>query len=135
MGNSMSNIELRYLYRDGGNNKTFGNVVFSNPEQFRSSAIEQALTEMFLEEGLFIADQVRVPEVFLFANGQLALDDHCYHELGAVLTTDKNPTDLHARTISEFLSEVTQQAQRGWRVFDPYDSKGSIGHFLASQRL
>jgi hypothetical protein len=131
----MSNVEFRYLYRDGGNYKKFGNVVFSNPEEISSSAIEEALTQVVLKDGLFIADQVRVPEVFLFANGQLSLDDHCYHELGAVLTTDKDPTDLHARTISAFLSEVTQQAQRGWRVFDPYDSEGSIGHFLASQRL
>jgi hypothetical protein len=129
----MSNLEFRYLYRDGGNYKKFGNVIFSNPQQISSGTVEKALTEAFLEDGLFIADQVRVPDVFLFADGQLSFDDHCYHEFETVRTTDRNSTDAYARTIGEFLSEVTQQSQRGWRVFDPYDSKGSFGHLLASR--
>jgi hypothetical protein len=129
----MSNLEFRYLYRDGGNYKKFGNVIFSNPQQISSDTVEKALTEAFLEDGLFIADQVRVPDVFLFANGQLSFDDHCYHEFGTVRTTDQNSTDAYARTIGEFLSEVTEQAQSGWRVFDPYDSEGSFGYLLASR--
>jgi hypothetical protein len=129
----MSNVEFSYLYRDGGNYKRFGRVVFSDPEQISCGAIIGALTEAFLEEGLFIADQVRVPEVFLFANGELSFDDHCYHEFDAVRATEKEPNDLHMRTISEFVSEVTEQGRRGWRVFDPYDSEGSYGYLLASE--
>jgi hypothetical protein len=129
----MSNVEFSYLYRDGGNYRRFGRVVFSNSEQIKSVAIQQALTEAFLEEGLFIADQIRVPQVFLFANGQLSFDDHCYHEFDAVRATDEQPSDLHKRTISEFVAEVVRQQRRGWRVFDPYDSEGSYGYLLASQ--
>jgi hypothetical protein len=129
----MNNAEFSYLYRDGGNYKKFGRVVFSNPDQVACEAIEKALAEAFLEEGLFIADQVRVPEVFLFANGELSFDDHCYHEFDAIRTTDEEPTDVHLRTIGEFLAEVNQQRRRGWRVFDPYDSGGSYGNLLASR--
>jgi hypothetical protein len=129
----MSNVEFSYLYRDGGNYKQFGRVVFLNPEQSTCGAIEKALMGAFLEDGLFIADQVRVPEAFLFANGELSSDDHCYHEFHAVRTTEKEPTDPHLRTIREFLSEVVQQGRRRWRVFDPYDSKGSYGDLLASR--
>jgi len=129
----MSNVEFSYLYRDGGNYKKFGRIVFSNSEQIECDAIQKALTAEFLEEGLFIADQIRVPEVFLFANGQLSFDDHCYHEFDAVRATDEQPSDLHRRTISEFVAEVAQQCRRGWRAFDPYDSEGSYGYLLASQ--
>jgi hypothetical protein len=131
----MSNVEFNYLYRDGGNYKKFRRVVFSNPGQIACGAIEAALTEAFLEDDLFIADQVRLPDVFLFANGNLSFDDHCYHEFDAVRTTDKEPTDAYLRTISEFLSEVIEQWQHGWRVFDPYDSEDSYGYLLASQGL
>jgi hypothetical protein len=129
----MSNVEFGYLYRDGGNYKKFGRVVFSNPEQITSEAIQKVLTEAFLDEGLFIAGQIRLPEVFLFANGQLSYDDHCYHEFDALRVTDEQPSDVHKRTISEFVAEIVQQRRRGWREFDPYDSEGSYGYLLASQ--
>jgi hypothetical protein len=129
----MSNVEFSYLYRDGGNYKMFGRVVFSNPDQITCAAIEKTLAEAFLEDGLFIAEQIRVPEVFLFANGDLSFDDHCYHEFDAVRTADAGSTDVHLRTIEQFLLEVVQEGRRGWRVFDPYDSKGRYGNLLASK--
>jgi hypothetical protein len=129
----MSNVEFSYLYRDGGNYKNFGRIVFSNPDKIACDAIGKAFTEAALEDGLFIADQVRVPEVFLFANGELSFDDHCYHEFDAVRTTEMESTDPHLRTIRQFLSEVIQQGGKGWRVFDPYDSEGSYGNLMASQ--
>lgn len=129
----MRHVEFSYLYRDGSNHKKFGRVIFSNPEQTDAGVIRQQLAQAFLEDGLFIASQVRVPEVFLFASGELSLDDHCYHELDSIRTTDEVCTDFHFRTISEFLSEVIQQDERGWRVFDPYDSKGSYGHLSATR--
>jgi hypothetical protein len=74
---------------------------------------------------------VRVPEVFLFADGKFSFDDHCYHEFDTVRETDKEPSDLHRRTLSEFMAEVIRQSRRGWRVFDPYDSEGSYGNLMA----
>lgn len=131
----MSNVEFSYLYRDGGNYKKFGRVVFANPDQLDCSAIEKALMGLCLEDGLFIADQARVPDVFLFANGKLSLDDHCYHEFDTVRPTAENPTDEHMRSITDFVWEITAVGQRGWRVFDPYDSEDSFGHLLASRRM
>lgn len=131
----MSNVEFSYLYRDGGNYKTFGKVVFTNPDQLDCDTIEKALIEAFLEDSLFIADQARVRDVFLFANGKLSFDDHCYHEFDTVRPTAENPTDEHMRSITDFVSEITAVGQRGWRVFDPYDSEGSFGRLLASRRM
>ena len=128
----MDNIEVVYLYRDGGNNKKSGSVVFSNPSAIAPESVEGALQRAFLQDGLFVASQIRVPEVFLFAGGEFSFDEHCYHELDGVWPTSKSTDDLLRRSISEFLLEVTREAQRGWRVFDPYDSEGSFGSFLTS---
>jgi hypothetical protein len=129
----MENVAFSYMYRDGSNYKKFGRVAFSNPEQLTSESVSEELLQAFDADGLFIAGQIRLPEVFLYAGGDLSYDDHCYHEFDAVGVTADAPSDPHGRSICEFLAEVTAQANRGWRVFDPYDSEGSYGWLLASQ--
>lgn len=62
----MPNIKFSYFYRDAGNYKKWANVVFSNPDGLTLEAAMKALKGAFLQDGLFIAHQVRVPEVFLF---------------------------------------------------------------------
>lgn len=128
----MDNIEFTYLYRDGGNNKKWGRIVFSNPQGANSGSLEKDLRPAFLQDGLFIASQIRVPDVFLYADGKFSFDDHCYHEFDAVRPTSKDADDVHRRTITEFLTEVTQQTELGWLAFDPYDSEGSLGSYLTS---
>jgi hypothetical protein len=127
------NIEFRYLYRDGSNYKKHGRVVFSNPDQLTPESVGKALEKAFLTDGLFIARQVRLSEVFLYADGAFSYDDHCYHEFSSVRSTFDVPSDESARSISEFLVEVMEEANRGWQVFDPYDSQGSLGSFLDSR--
>jgi hypothetical protein len=131
----VDNIELVYLYRDGGNYKKWGRVVFSNPSQLTDSSIERELRNAFLEDGLFIANQIRVPEVFLYAGREISFDDHCYHEFSRVCPTTKNADDTHRRSIGNFISEVNRESQLGWQVFDPYDSEGSYGYLLSSRVL
>jgi hypothetical protein len=132
MEKQMSNIEFSYLYRDGGNYKKWGRVVFSNPDGINTESVERKMRQAFLEDGIFIASQIRIPEVFLYAGGKFSSDDHCYHEFNGVQPTTSRADDTHRRSIGEFLVEVTQEARRGWQVFDPYDSEGSYG-FLTSR--
>jgi hypothetical protein len=49
--------------------------------------------------------------------------------------TIKPVTDPLNRTVGEFVEEIAEQARRGWREFDPYDSVGSFSWFLASLEL
>jgi hypothetical protein len=127
------NIAFQYLYRDGGNYKKHGRVVFSNPDQLTPEFAGIALENAFLPDGLFIASQIRLPEVFLYSDEGFSCDDHCYHEFGSARSTQDVANDEHARSISEFLAEVMTESTRGWQVFDPYDSQGSLGSFLASR--
>jgi hypothetical protein len=126
----MSNVQFNYLYRDGGNYKKFGRVVFANPEGLNLEALEIELRQALWENDLFIAIQIRVPEVFVYSGDKLSFDDHCFHEFGSLLETEEIANDAHNRSSSEFLAEVTREGKHGWKVFDPYDSEGSIGWFL-----
>ena len=43
------NIRMDYLYRDAGNYKNWGEVVFSNPSHLPLNHIEKMATEALLE--------------------------------------------------------------------------------------
>ena len=117
----MGNVKLHYLYRDGSNYKKWAETVFSNTDDLPTDVVMTALSEAFLEDGIFIAHQVRIPEVFLASEDQLTPDDHCFHEFDSVEATSDAPNDPCGRSIREFMTEVAREARHGWRAFDPQD--------------
>jgi hypothetical protein len=117
----MSNVKFHYLYRDGSNYKKWAEVVFSNADDLSADVITRVLRDAFLEDGLFIAHQVRIPEVFLASDDELTFDDHCYHEFESVESTSAAPNDPYGRSIRDFMEEVAKEAKRGWRAFNPQD--------------
>jgi len=117
----MSNVRFVYLYRDGSNYKKWSEVVFSNPEGLTLESISEALRQAFLPDGLFVAHQVRIPEVFLAAEDHLTEDDHCFHEFYSVESTSDPQGDRNCRSIGEFVAETERESSRGWRAFNPRD--------------
>jgi hypothetical protein len=117
----MDHIKYNYLYRDGSNYKSWGEVVFTNPEQLTVDEIEIRLIDAFLPDNLFIASQVSIPEKFLFASGKFTKFDHCYHEFDTVEICEENPTDNLNRSITDFLKDVELASQLGWKAFDILD--------------
>jgi hypothetical protein len=117
----MNNIKVIYLYRDAGNYKKWAEVVFSNPEGLPPEAVTKTLSDALLPDGLFIADQVRLPEAFLFTEGNATSDDHCFHEFALAELTLEDPNDSRTRTISQFMKEVEREAKQGWTPFDPHE--------------
>jgi hypothetical protein len=109
------NTRFGYLYRHASNYKQWGAVVFSG---VASEAIERRLTATLDSGEFFIADQVRVPELF-FHDGLAVQDDPCWHEFVALEVTTEDPTDAHARSIADFVEECETAARDGWRAFDP----------------
>jgi hypothetical protein len=128
----MNNVRFSYLYRDGSNYKKWGEIVFSNPKGISDESVSKKLRKAFLSDGLFVAHQVRVPEVFLAAENQLTEDDHCFHEFDSVKITFDPPDDRHGRSIGDFVAEASHAAQRGWQAFDP---RGREGYDLQSYRI
>jgi len=107
----MANIRFNYLYRDAGNYKKWASIVFSNPQGLTLHSVASSFANAFPEENLFIAHQIRVPEVFFYTRGNATSDDHCFHEFHTIEQTLEPPNDQHSRTIGEFLTEVQSQAQ------------------------
>lgn len=118
----MGNLKFNYLYRDAGNYKGWGCVCMRNTENLSAEFVTQILRLAFLEGCFFIADQVQIPELFPFGDGEATSDDHCFHEFDSVETTDEPPNDIQSRSVAQFVDEVEHQATRGWVAFDPHET-------------
>ena len=113
----MSNIKFNYLYRDGANYKSWGEVIFTNPEQLSLHMIKERLTGAFLSEEFFIASQISIPEKFFFPNEKITKYDHCYHAFDCVEISQKEPNDILNRSITDFLKAVESISFNGWKEF------------------
>jgi EcoRII C terminal len=139
----MNNFKFIYLYRDAGNYKEWASIVFLNPDKSTVESVTEALHRSLIEERLFVANQVRVPECFLYTEGNATTDDHCFHEFDTIEFTSESPNDRHSRSIDQFIGEVTSEAARGWVAFDPHDPYVrrpsvwmlGIGSFIANLTL
>ncbi len=117
----MNNIKFNYLYRDGDNFKSWGEVIFSNPENLTISEVEERLLASFLPDKQFIASQIYMPEKFLFANAKFIRHDHCYHEFDCVDVCQEDATDDLECSCRDFLRDVEFIAEYGWKAFDILD--------------
>lgn len=129
-------IRFNYLYRDGGNYKKWNFVDFKNPEGLEIDEIHRRFEKSFDMGCLFNADQVGVPEVFLFNDEEYSLsaDDHCFHEYDSIEAIDasKEDIDLQSRSIGEFVTDVENFSRKGWTVFDPWEKSLSKSIFKRS---
>ncbi len=117
----MNSIRFNYLYRDGSNYKSWGEVVFLNSENLAVNEITTRLFDAFLPDKQFIANQVSIPEKFLFINEKFTRDDHCCHEFDCVEVCEKDSTDALGRSIADFLRDVETASKQGWKAFDILD--------------
>ena len=113
------NIKFNYMYRDASNYKAWGNVIFINPDELTLLEINTHLINSFGMDRLFIASQIRIPEVFLYLDDDVTIDDHCFHEFTSVKFTSETENDKYGRSINEFIKEVENQSKIGWLSFDP----------------
>ena len=114
-------IRFTYLYRDAGNSKAWGEIVFSNPETLSSIDLNIRLRRAFDMGCLFVADQIQIPEVFLYTNGEVIAEDHCFHEFHSIELSNDKPTDENGRSIKSFVEQVEKESQQGWHAFNPID--------------
>jgi hypothetical protein len=114
----VSTIKFNYVYRDGSNYKSWGEVIFRNSEDLAVSEVEAKLLGAFLPDKQFIADQISIPEKFLFTNGKFTEYDHCYHEFDGLEVSEEEATDSLERSITDFLQDVEMASKQGWKAFD-----------------
>lgn len=107
------NTGLEYLYRDASNYKRWGEVVFAGEA---TAELRERFANVLHEGEWFIAEQVRLPNVFL-DDFPINDDDHCWHEFFAFVSTDAEVTDAYDRTMEQLVTEFERVCGAGWREF------------------
>ena len=107
---------FEYMYRDGGNFKTYGRLLLEGWDEQADAKIR-----LCLESGeLFVAEQVGVPSLCRehwesVGDGPSDLD-HAYHEFVSLRPPGKNDRDLRAWGRLDHLLSRVEAAARRWDV-------------------
>lgn len=103
------NVRFEYLYRDAGNYKNWGEIIFSNPRNINVDLITAMAEKNLIDRLYFIAPAVDVPDLhFVEHHAEL---DHDWHEVHAFQATDDAPNDPQGRDIEEFIASLQNGAQ------------------------
>lgn len=82
----MANIKFSYLYRDSGNYKNYGYVVFANPENISLEQLEELIRSKLIYGEWLYANEWQLPDLF-FDNFD-PYTDPTWHEFESVEYTD-----------------------------------------------
>jgi hypothetical protein len=103
------NVRFEYLYRDAGNFKSWGEVVFSNPRNLDAKVIAKMAESLLLDRSYFVATKVRLPDLhFPDFNHEL---DHDWHEAQSFELTADGPSDEEHRSIEEFVESLRSTSE------------------------
>lgn len=103
------NIRFEYLYRDAGNYKNWGDVVFSNKNDHDAEWLEQKAREVLIDSDFFVAEKARVPT--LYFDEHIERLDHDWHQFESFMVTSDQTNDPRNRDVLEFL-EALEQASK-----------------------
>ncbi|TRX63988.1 hypothetical protein [Carboxylicivirga sp. M1479] len=97
------NIKFGYLYRDEGNYKTFGEVVFSNPKHLPFKFIKQSIESNLIEGMWFEPDKWNVPRFIFHVHNPFGIHDYLWYEFDCLSQCDETP---NSNSIDEFLKRI-----------------------------
>jgi hypothetical protein len=97
----MNNIKFNYLYRDAGNYKQFGCVIFANPNNLTVDLIKSEIYSKLIDGEFFIASELNIPSLFFENTNDL---DHIWHEFHSIENTSEISNDN--RSIEELINTM-----------------------------
>ena len=100
------NVKLEYLYRDAGNNKKWGDVIFKNLENINIKLLNTMIRNVIIQNEFFIANKSGLP-IISFQDTDRELD-HDWYEYSTVENTDEQENDIYSRDILEFIEMLKQ---------------------------
>jgi hypothetical protein len=103
------NVRFEYLYRDAGNFKNWGAIVFSNPRNINDDFVLEMAEKVLIDHAYFIASKAGVPGLHFVEHDEEL--DHDWHEVHAFQSTDDAPNDPQSRDVEEFIASL-QRASR-----------------------
>ena len=86
------NAHFEYLYRDAGNNKKWGEVIFSNQENADLGLLQEKMKKILIDGEFFIAEKSELPKLF-FPNRNSELD-HDWYEFHSLTPTIEQENDI-----------------------------------------
>jgi len=95
------NISLNYLYRDAGNFKNWGEVVFANKNNIELKLLEQKVRKILIDGEFFIAEVAGLKK--LNFSEYIKELDHDWHEFHSFEDTKENINDQNNRDIVDFI--------------------------------
>ena len=103
------NVCFRYLYRDAGNYKQWGEIVFSNPRQISIDEVTLMAKKVLIDGEFFVADKANVPDLHFDVEDEEL--DHNWHEVYSFVDTDAASNDTHVRDIETFIDALEVASQ------------------------
>lgn len=100
----MKNLKFEYLYRDAGNYKNWGEVVFYNKSCMSVESIRQEIISKLIDKKFFVASALKIKDLhFAIADADL---DHEWHEFNNCSLTNEPVNDEEKRDISEIIKTL-----------------------------
>lgn len=103
------NIQFDYLYRDCGNFKNFGNVVFANKRNLSAKEIHEKLFGTAKREPFFRASDLGLPDLYFKDFPYDPELDHELHEYYGVSETKEPTNDAANRDISDVFLAIAMK--------------------------
>jgi hypothetical protein len=103
------NARFEYLYRDAGNYKNWGEIVFSNPHNLDTDFISTMAEKVLIDGAYFVASKAGVPDLHVEIYDENL--DHGWHEFYSFQLTDEAPTDSQKRDIETFIRSLQHASQ------------------------
>lgn len=96
----MPNIQFNYLYRDAGNYKSYGSLIFANKEKLSLEFIQEQVTNHLIDGDYFLPQKWQVP--FIYKHPYDPELDHDWYEVESVEYTEEAITE--EKDIKDFLA-------------------------------
>ncbi len=103
------NIRFEYLYRDAGNFKNWGEIVFSNPHNLNADFVSTMAEKILIDGAYFVASKAGVLDLHVETYDEDL--DHGWHEFYSFQSTDEAPNDPQERNVEEFIKSLQHASQ------------------------
>ena len=98
------NIRFEYLYRDAGNFKNWGEIIFSNKNNYDADYLEKQARAVLIDKEFFSANKANIPN--LQFHKYIESLDHGWHEFYSFQPSSEETNDLCDRDIVEFIESL-----------------------------
>lgn len=103
------NVGFEYLYRDAGNNKIWGIVVFANKEDLNVAHLERKLESHLIDGQFFPACPDLLPAL-RFPHHDESLD-HGWLEYSGMEVSAEEVSDIQNRDIGRFVDQLIESLE------------------------